>query len=789
MSGIYIRYFLRILSWVIPSLLCAQQQVVKGRVVDRNSQQPLFGATVIISSLSPPRGATTDEKGYFRLEGIPYGRHDVTISYLGYETVTLRQVQVGAGKEVLLTVEMTEKAGQLKPVEIKAGDDKEKPLNDMATVSARTLDIGEAQRYAAGFNDPARMALSFAGVVAGNDASNEIIIRGNSARGLLWRLEGLEIPNPNHFSNGDGGTGGGISMLSSQVVGRSDFFTGAFPAEYGNALSGVFDLHLRKGNSDRREYALQLGVLGLQTALEGPLRKGYGGSYLLNYRYSTLRLLDLMGFRLVRRGMVPEFQDLSFHVHLPAGKAGILSVWGLGGLSRAQGGASRDSSQWAQRRDRFRDTHRQGMGVAGLSYFLPLPGHKTYLKAVAAYAREYLGYNLDSLDNTYALQPVYNERYEYSFLRTHVFLNHKFSSRHVVRGGFYYTYLHFNLFSRGLILGTQEFGTFLNERGHSGMVQSYGQWKWRFRDNADVNVGLHHLTFLLNGSTAVEPRLGLQWRLKSGDILSFGAGLHSRSEPLSTYMMRVETNSGQTLQPNITLRPARSAHAVAGYERMLAENLRIKTEVYFQYLFHVPVDTQAGSIISVLNATAEAPRVVYSNRGLGRNYGWELTLEKFFARRYFFLFTASLFRSQYSMGDGRWLNTRFNAGHMINALGGYEAPWGKKREHTAGVNARLLWRGGNFYTPIDTAVSVAAGREVLRVSEAFSRRLPAYFRMDCSATLRLNFRRWAFSFSAEVQNITNRLNVMRYFFDPYTRQVQTAYMFGIMPVLNVKAEF
>lgn len=789
MLTITAKFLVCVTLMVIPILLSGQVQVVKGRVVDRNTQEPLLGASVVIKSLSPPRGTTTDEKGVFRLEHIPYGRHDIMVSYLGYETVMLRQVPVGAGKEVLLTVEMTEKPGQLKPIEIKADDDKEKPLNDMAIVSARTLDIGEAQRYAAGFNDPARMALSFAGVAAGNDASNEIIIRGNSARGLLWRLEGLEIPNPNHFSNGDGGTGGGISMLSSQVVGRSDFFTGAFPAEYGNALSGVFDLHLRKGNSDRREYALQGGVLGLQAALEGPFRKGYGGSYLFNYRYSTLRLLDLMGFRLVRQGMIPEFQDLSYHVHLPIGKAGLLSLWGVGGLSQAQGGAMPDSAQWAQRRDRFRDTHRQGMGAAGLSYTVPLPGHKTYMRAVAAYATEYLGYNLDSLDNSYDLQPVYQERYFYSFLRTHIFLNHKFSYRHVVRGGIYYNFTQFNLYARGLILGTNEFDTFLDQTGHSGMVQSYGQWKWRFSNNADLNFGLHHMTFLLNNSTLVEPRLGVLWRLKTGDIFSLGAGLHSRTEPLSTYLVQTETTEGQMLQPNRNLKPTRSVHGVAGYERMLAENLRLKTEVYFQYLFQVPVDTLAGSIISVLNATAEAPRVAYTNRGSGRNYGWELTLEKFFARRYFFLFTASLFRSQYNMGNGRWLNTRFNAGHMVNLLGGYEAPWGKKRQHSAGVNVRMLWRGGNFYTPIDTLASIATGREVLRTEAAFSRRLPAYFRVDCSAILRLNFQRWALSFSAEIQNITNRLNVMRYFFDPYTRQVQTAYMFGIMPVLNLKAEF
>lgn len=212
----------------------------------------------------------------------------MVVQMVGYEEVILSQIELKSAKELVLEIEMQEAVARFDEVVISGRKNKEKPVNEMASVSARSFTVEETSRYAAAAFDPAGMAQNFAGVTSGgDDLYNEIVVRGNSPKGVLWRLEGVEIANPNHFAAG-GGQGGAISMLSSTTLGNSDFYTGAFPAEYGNALSGVFDLKLRKGNTQKRESSFMIGALGLEVGTEGPLSKKYGGSYLVNYRYSTL---------------------------------------------------------------------------------------------------------------------------------------------------------------------------------------------------------------------------------------------------------------------------------------------------------------------------------------------------------------------------------------------------------------------------------------------------------------------------------------------------------------------
>lgn len=781
-------FFLLILTGIN---LFSQQytQTIKGRVTDRDTKTPMPGASIILLNTAPSIGTTTDDDGYFKLEKVPVGRYDIQVTYIGYEIVKLQQVSVVTGKELVLNIEMAENIKEIEGITISAGIEKEKPLNDMATVSARTFNVEETQRYAASFNDPSRMALSFAGVSTSNDASNEIIVRGNSARGMLWRIEGIEIPNPNHFSNGEGGSGGGISILSSQVLGSSDFFTGAFPAEYGNALSGVFDIRFRKGNYEKREYAFQVGVLGLQASLEGPFSKKYNGSYLINYRYSTLVLLNAIGLKIVDNALVPEFQDLSFHFNFPTKKAGTFTLWGLGGISKAGEIAVKDSLQWDRRSDRFEDHNLQLIGAAGMTHTYIFKNQKTYLKSILAFSGDNLEYRLDSLDNSYNPKTAYQDRYTYYTGRANIFVNHKFNSRHILRAGVIYSQYFYNILSRGLIISTGEQGTFVDEGGNTGLLQTYAQWKFRISETIDLNTGFHQTLFLLNNRYSIEPRLGMQWKIKPRHSLNLGAGMHSRIETISSYLNRSYSDSTNYTQPNQNLDLARSVHIVAGYDWTFWENMRLKTEVYFQYIYQVPVDTTTGSNASILNASAGVSRIAYENNGLGRNYGLEITLEKFFSKNYFFLLTGSLFQSEYSMGDNQWLSTRFNGNYMLNALGGYELRFGKNRQSSWGINTRIIWRGGNRYTPIDTASSILQGREVLFNDQAFSKRVPDYFRMDFSTHIRFNFRKWAFSISAEVQNVTNRLNINRYFYDPYTQEVRSAVMFGIMPVFNFKFEF
>lgn len=763
-------------------------QTVKGRVVDEDTKAPIFGAKIVILNLTPTQGTTSDLDGFFTLEKVPIGRYDFKITYIGYEDSKLQQVQVVSGKELILNIELSESIKNLETVTVKANS-KNKPQNEMATVSVRSFNVEETQRYAASFNDPARMAVSFAGVNTSNDASNEIIVRGNSARGMLWRVEGIEIPSPNHFSNGEGGSGGGISILSSQILGSSDFYTGAFPAEYGNALSGVFDIKFRKGNYQKREYSFQVGILGMQSSLEGPFSKKYAGSYLINYRYSTLIMLNAIGLPIVENALVPQFQDLSYNFYFPTKKVGNFTLFGLGGLSTAGELAVKDSTTWERRSDRYQDNNYQLLGATGITHTYLFKNQKSYLKTVAALSGDDLRYRLDSLNNDYALQTAYQEQFTYKTARINTFLNHKFNSRNILRIGGIYSQYFYSILSKGLDLSSGASGTFVDENGNTGLIQGYAQWKFKISDKIDLNSGFHSSYFLLNKQTTIEPRVGFQWRFQPKQSVSLGAGLHSRIEPISVYLARNYSDSINYTQPNFNLGLTKSFHAVAGYDWNFGENMRLKSEIYYQYLFNVPVDTSNGSVESILNFSAGITRTSFANNGFGRNYGVEITVEKFFSKNYFFLFTGSLFQSEYTMGDGIWRSTRFNGNYMLNALGGYEFKFGRNKKNSIGANTRITWRGGNRYTPINEQASINAGYEILYNDRAFSEHVPGYFRTDISANIRFNYEKWAFSIAVEIQNVTNRLNINRYFFDPYTKEVRSALMFGIMPVFNFKFEF
>jgi hypothetical protein len=313
----------------LPSVAVSQiTQTLKGSVTDKETQSPLVGATVLVASLATPLGAVTDTNGNFAISNVPVGKHIVAFSYTGYHHLVVSEVVVSSAKEVVLNVEMEESAVKMAEVTV---TQKREHINDMALVSAKTFSVQETEKFAGSRADPARMASNYAGVQGGNDSRNDIVIRGNSPQGVLWRLEGIDIPNPNHFAV-PGTTGGPASMLNNKTLANSDFFTGAFPAEYGNGVAGVFDLRLRNGNNERHEYTAQLGLLGTELAAEGPLSKKSRSSFLITYRYSTLQLFE--GFHIkIGTNSVPRYQDLTFKLNFPMGKNGNLSFFGIGGAS------------------------------------------------------------------------------------------------------------------------------------------------------------------------------------------------------------------------------------------------------------------------------------------------------------------------------------------------------------------------------------------------------------------------------------------------------------------------
>lgn len=757
------------------------QQTIRGQVVDADTKSPIIGANIVIVDSNPLLGTITDFDGLFRIDNIPVGRHSLHISYLGYEPTVLPNLLIGAGKELVLDIELIESVVEMATVTVTASaNNKAEALNEMAMVSARSFSVEETKRFAAGIGDPARMMTAYAGVTSnGGDDENGIVIRGNSPRGLLWRLEGVEIPNPNHFAS-EGASSGSVSILSSNTLSKSDFYTGAFPAEFGNALSGAFDIKLRNGNNEQKEYAFQASVLGVEAAAEGPFKKGSRASYLANYRYSTLGLFTAIGIDIVGEDQVTSYQDASFKVNLPTAKAGTFNIYGIGGTS---------GDRFNPNNSTYSYKDQSSVGVIGLDNLLLL-NKKSYLKSFITYSGTENESN--ELDETTNYRYNYQARKVRSFLRMGTKLRTKFNARHILETGFTFSRLGYNFNENSETTfpdAPTESETLFDEKGNSESLQAYTSWKYRISEKLSLVNGFHLLYFGLNKKIAIEPRAALKWQFKPQQSLSLGFGLHSRIESLEYYLANVEMIDGTIRQPNKDLGFTKARHFVLGYDYVLNNNWYLKAETYFQKLYNVPVHHNASNLFSTILLEDGFVADSLVNEGTGTNYGLELTVQRFFNRGFYMLFSASLYEATYKAKDGIKRNTPFNSNFGFNLLTGKEFKLGTAKQNLLGFNLRATWGGNKRNIPVDLAASRTAGSRIDDLTNAFATRLPDFWKIDFQVSYRINKAGKMHELRLELLNLTNRKNVASQFFNAQTGNIQNELQTGIIPAIGYRIEF
>ncbi|EOZ97842.1 TonB-dependent receptor [Indibacter alkaliphilus LW1] len=756
-------------------------QTVRGKVTDHITKSPIPGANVMVLGSDPLIGAVTDGSGDFRITQVPVGTHTLRIGFIGYKDVILAQVQVNSGKETVLTIVLEEEINQMNEVVVSATE-KERTINDMVTVSGRTFSVEETRKYAAAINDPGRMATSFAGVVGADDGNNNISIRGNNPNALLWRMEGIDIPNPNHFA-ASGAAGGGVAILSAQLLDNSDFITGAFPAEYGNALSGVFDLNLRKGNNEKREFTVQASLLGTDIAVEGPFSKNYRGSYLINYRYSTLSMLAGLGVPL--GDFVTNFQDLSFNFFLPTGKKSTVTVFGFGGLSDQNRNALLDSLSWQTEFDRMNSNFFSNTGAVGIKHAYIL-NKSNFLQTTVLASGSNMGDKYGLLNRDYMNEERFYSEFGQSKITFSSVLNTKISPKYSLRSGVFLNQLYYNVLEQGYGGNAGQMQTHIDAKGSTQSVQAFSQLNVRASQRLTLNFGVHYLQLILNNSTAVEPRFSASYALDEKQRINLGYGLHSQVQPLGTYFAQVEEDGVITF-PNKDLKLSRSHHLVLGYDRSLNPYLRMKIETYYQHLYDIPVIPGVNQTTSILNQEWSLMTDHLVNTGFGKNYGAEFTLEHFTYRDFYFLLSTSFYRSQYKTEENLWRNTRFNGRYNLAFTAGKEYHWKKNRSF--GINLRTIYGGGLWNTPIDLEASIVQGGTVLVESLAFTEQNPAYFRTDVRVSLKRNRPKSTRTVALDVQNATNRKNVFGRYFEPMDGSINTVYLVPLIPVLSYRVEF
>jgi hypothetical protein len=760
-----------------------KSQTIRGTIKEASIGVPIPGASISIET-DPSLQTITDASGQFSLLNVPLGRHKILITAKGYKPIQLSNIEVDAGKEQILTLSMEEEIQELKTITITNRRDKSAPVNALSLVSARSFSAEETGRYAAGINDLSRIATGFAGVSNNSSDGNAIIIRGNAPNGLLWRLEGVDIPNPNHFAR-VGTAGGAISMLSAQLLDKSDLVMGAFPAEYGNALSGVFDIHLRKGNNQKREHTLAISTMGVDFATEGYFSKKYKGSYLLNYRYNYLELIRKMGIALTEAET--HFQDLSFHVHLPAGKIGTFSIFGFGGSGQQEQIASRDSLEWTtqpSKRNGWLDAVKAG--ATGITHEL-LIGKKIRLRnvlSINAFSYRDDNNRLNRFNAPLTIERT-NRFDEWNSVLSST-LHYKINSRHLLKSGIYTTEKNFYLRQRELS-GTTLQNRTLNE-GETHLLNAFIQWKWDITPALRFQAGLHRQQLALNNTSSTDPRVGLRWKTGNKTQLSAAYGHHAQIQPMGNYFARGKIGN-DTILPNRSLQFSKAHHYVLGLEHQVNKNLKFRSEVYYQHLYDVPVSASTRTNFSLINMDDDFTIQALANNGKGKNYGLELTLERSWNDNIYFITTLSLYQSRYLPSDNIWRNTRYNSNNSFTLLTGKEWQFRKtKKPQSFALDIRMMHTGGVRVTPIDIGRSIQQKRTVYDNTRLYEQKLRSFFRLDVQLKWKVQYASMTGALILGVQNATGQDNPVSHSFNATTNSITYRFLFGFLPVFGYKVD-
>lgn len=763
-------------------------QNISGIILDNTTHQPVVGSVAFIKDGS--LSSMADENGYFNIQKVAIGRHDVSVSSLGYKPYTIQNIRVNAGKETYLTIYIEEQVFDLPEITIKPTIEKELPLNKTALVSSRMFSSEEANRYAGSWGDPARMVANFAGVVAANDSRNDIIVRGNSPMGLLWLIDGYEIPNPNHFGS-LGGTGGPLGMINNNLLDNSDFYTGAFPAEFGNVTSGIFDIKLKNGNTNKHEFLSTIGFNGAEFGAEGPISKKNKSTFLINGRYSFLGILSDFDFA-GTQGATPNYNDLTAKINIPFKKSN-LSLLSIIGSSNIKISPDIKDEEWEQNVVKTIIDSRNYQYFTGANYTIKLSNKSRIENRISALTfivknnlNNYLYtdkktaipyFDENNNDIKYSYQSKYYNR-----------INQKNSINMGIGTDIYVTKLNETVFDYD---NNQASRNLRAENNISNLYKAHIQLHNILSEKTEITPGVYAQFYQLNNNFSIEPRIGLKHKLNAISSINLGSGLHSKIQPKQLYFYKDENG----LIPNKNVSFSKSWQSVAGYNLTIIKNLILRSEIYYQYLYDIPVtwELPGDASINMGDEYHNSWDFVFENKGTGENYGIELTIEKFFDKNYYYLITGTLYNSTYKPLDNIVRNTKFAGNFSLNVLGGYEFVINKKKQDVLSINSKISYLGNKRILPISydnfSYEHVGGENPVFDYGNAYTKRMPDYFRFDINIAIKQNLKRASIESFFEILNVTNHKNVYSQYNIASKNETKYIYQNGFMPMGGCRIYF
>ncbi|MBR1687352.1 MAG: TonB-dependent receptor [Prevotella sp.] len=755
---------IRLLTLTV-ALLCGatalQSQTLRGTVTDALTGEPLTGATVQVVELD---GAATvaDLDGNYRIDVKQPGRYTIETRFIGYEPSIQKEVQIVGVKEVVLDILLRENANELTEVVVKPRVNKMATVNPTALVGGVMLSMEEACRFAGGGNDPARLVTAYAGV-SGQSDGNGISVYGNAPHTMQYRLEGVEIFTPNHFSDLYGAGFGMVSALNANVIGNSDFFTSAFNANYSNSVSGVFDMKMRSGNNGKHENILQVGTVSEELTAEGPLSRKSHSSYIFNYRYGFTSLASKLGILNVL-GTDFDFMDFSLKLNFPTKRAGTFSIFGLGFYDKAD-----DQVPELEDVHSIYDVSDQHFKmwslVAGASHKIHL-GNKWTWRTTLAYNMQH-----DKLDTDYRYfdqdatggithftgqeAPFYYLKQNEDRLILNTELSKQVTPKWLTQVGGEYSQRFFSISFRQADAPYQPVpvSPLYDVSDNTGLGNLHWSNVIKPTDHFSLNIGIAANYFVLSEDFSLEPRVSLKWEPDAKNSFAVGYGLHSMVEKLDTYFLR----AGDGRLVNKNLKMGKAHHLLATYTHQFTDNLNLRLNAYYQYGFDTPVSAdplRTYCVVNRENIYVDEPLV---NEGNTRNYGADVTLEHYMKDGYFGQANFSLYRSEYRAQDNVWHHQMYDRGYMLKLLGGKEWMVGSRKQNVFNISLKYTLQGGLRHTPIDLAATIANGinadKPVFIQQQAMSLQYDPVNLVDLTVSYKWNCRRVSHTLAFEGVNI------------------------------------
>lgn len=745
---------------------------VTGVVTDRTTGSTLEGVNIRLEGVAQLTPVQTGSNGKFSVE-VPVGRYKLTATSTGYNALS-QEILAIAGKEFNVNISMNPSLEQLKEIEVVSS-----PISE-DVAGQRSLTIEKTLRIPANYLDPVRAITAYPGVVTANDQGNSIIVRGNSPNGLVWKLNGVDIVNPNHLSNA--GTfsdkpmanGGGVNIISAQMIDKTDFYTGQMPVSYGNGLSGIIDMSLREGNKKKMEYTAQASLIGLDVAAEGPIERNENTSFLVNYRYSTVGLLSNLGVDFGDESIT--FQDLSFHVNHRSQGGAVLSLFGFWGASKNDFSA-KPEAEWEEEKDMYDIQYKSGTGAFGANITLPLgPGKLSAALAYSATSQSRVSNTPSAIAFTGFFVKTDNYDQSNALLASRLDYSMTLSDKIVWDIGVNANLVDnsVNAFKVTSLSNILNFETGLNGQNDGVLLQPYTNFAVTVSPRLSLNAGVRYVSYTFNRTNALEPRASLLFKADERSSVSASYGLISQLQIPQMYAV------------NKDLALTKSHHFDIAHTQMFSNDVQLRTGLYYQKLYDVPIGD--GYLFSSLNFLEGLPPTSLVSEGTGKNYGADVTVEKQFFNKNYVLVGGSYYKSTYVAGDGVERNTRFDGNYTFSAIHGKE--WTKEsKRRTIGLNTRVLYLGGLRQSPVVESQSILRGETYYDEVNPYSEKLSDYFRLDLRLSFRKNKPGYTRTFAIDIQNLTGQQNEAYRYYDRVQAKTVTKYHLGIIPILVYRIDF